>query len=85
VDAGFTQVDFSRPAASTFDFTPPKGAKVTEGDASKGAKGGESKGGAPNGMEKALPKGHEGTAKGPDGLKTIGKGWNSIAVFNTGG
>ena len=32
VDAGFTKVDFSKPAASTFDFTPPKGAKVTEGD-----------------------------------------------------
>ncbi len=30
VDAGFTQVSFAKPAASTFDFTPPKGAKVTE-------------------------------------------------------
>ena len=29
---GFTKVDFAKPAASTFDFTPPKGAKVTEGD-----------------------------------------------------
>ena len=35
VDAGFTQVDFAKPAASTFDFTPPKGTKVTEGDDSK--------------------------------------------------
>lgn len=32
VDAGFTQVSFAKPAASTFDFTAPKGAKVTEGD-----------------------------------------------------
>ncbi|MFH8614463.1 outer membrane lipoprotein carrier protein LolA [Streptomyces sp. NPDC017979] len=32
VDVGFTKVDFSRPAASTFDFAPPKGAKVTESD-----------------------------------------------------
>jgi outer membrane lipoprotein-sorting protein len=30
VDAGYTAVDFSAPAASTFDFTPPKGTKVTE-------------------------------------------------------
>ncbi|WRZ91273.1 DUF2092 domain-containing protein [Streptomyces sp. NBC_01007] len=88
VDAGFTQVDFSRPAASTFAFTPPKGAKVTEGDGPKGAKGGESKGAMgdePKRAEKTLPKGHEGTDQGLDGLKTIGKGWNSIAVFSTGG
>lgn len=32
VDAGFTQVSFAKPAASTFDFTAPKGAKVTEGE-----------------------------------------------------
>lgn len=30
VDAGFVDVDFAKPAASTFDFTPPKGTKVTE-------------------------------------------------------
>jgi outer membrane lipoprotein-sorting protein len=33
IDVGFTKVDFSKPAASTFKFTPPKGAKVTEEDA----------------------------------------------------
>ncbi|WP_045559377.1 LolA family protein [Streptomyces sp. FxanaA7] len=32
VDAGFTKVDFGKPSASTFDFTPPKGAKVTEAE-----------------------------------------------------
>ncbi|MET8855708.1 DUF2092 domain-containing protein [Streptomyces sp. NPDC004579] len=85
VDAGFTQVDFSRPAASTFAFTPPKGAKVTEGDDAKGTKGGESKGGAPKNFEKALPKGHEGTADGLGGSKTIGEGWNAILVLDTGG
>ncbi|MHA5050158.1 LolA family protein [Streptomyces sp. SD15] len=35
VDAGFTKVDFAEPAASTFDFSPPKGAKVTEGEDAK--------------------------------------------------
>lgn len=85
VDAGFTQVDFSRPAASTFAFTPPKGAKVTEGDELKGAKGGTSKGDEPKDLEKAWPKGHEGTADGVGGPKTIGEGWNSIVVLDTGG
>ncbi|MFI0967473.1 outer membrane lipoprotein carrier protein LolA [Streptomyces sp. NPDC021080] len=88
VDAGFTQVDFSRPAASTFSFTPPKGAKVTEGDDLKAAKGDEPKGprGAePKRVEKGGPKGHEETADGLGGPKTIGKGWNSIIVLDTGG
>ncbi|MET9409403.1 DUF2092 domain-containing protein [Streptomyces sp. NPDC002935] len=92
VDAGFTRVDFSKPAASTFAFTPPKGAKVTEGDDLKGAKGGDLKGaedgrlkGLPKGAEKGLPKGDDGLGQGLDGLKTIGEGWNSIAVFDTGG
>lgn len=72
VDAGFTKVSFAKPAASTFDFTPPKGAKVTEDE-------GEMK--AP----KDAPKSDEDFAEGLDGLKTIGKGWNSIAEFDTGG
>lgn len=29
IETGFTSVDFSRPSAATFTFTPPKGAKVT--------------------------------------------------------
>ncbi|MEV5509815.1 LolA family protein [Streptomyces orinoci] len=33
VDAVFTKISFSRPSASSFDFTPPKGTKVTEGKA----------------------------------------------------
>lgn len=37
VDAGFTKVDFAASTASTFDFTPPKGAKVTEGDSGEKA------------------------------------------------
>ncbi|MEU6274486.1 DUF2092 domain-containing protein [Streptomyces populi] len=88
VDAGFTQVDFSRPAASTFAFTPPKGAKVTEGDDLKDAKGGEpkgTKGDGPKSLEKEWRKGHEGKTDAPDGPKTIGEGWNSIVVLETGG
>ncbi|MEV6197615.1 DUF2092 domain-containing protein [Streptomyces sp. NPDC051920] len=82
VDAGFTRVDFSRPSASTFAFTPPKGAKVTEGD---DLKGGESKGDGRKDFEKALPKGHEDSADGLGGSKTVGEGWNTIVVLDTGG
>lgn len=75
VDAGFTKVDFSKPAASTFDFTPPKGAKVTEGDDVQ----------APESSQKSDEGLEEGLGQGLDGLKTIGEGWNAIAEFETGG
>ncbi|WP_225811468.1 LolA family protein [Streptomyces spinosus] len=74
LDAGFTQVSFARPAASTFDFTPPKGAKVTEEKDAAGARehtpehGGDFAGGL----------------EGKDGLKVLGKGWTSVATFDTG-
>ncbi|MEU6092530.1 DUF2092 domain-containing protein [Streptomyces sp. NPDC047085] len=70
-DAGFTQVAFARPAASTFDFTPPKGAKVTEQKDEPKAK-------------EHAPKLGEDFAQGMDGAKVIGKGWNAIATFDTG-
>ncbi|CAL9536174.1 hypothetical protein SUDANB108_04166 [Streptomyces sp. enrichment culture] len=81
VDVGFTQVSFAQPAASTFDFTPPKGAKVTEEkdagqDAGKGFGKGEAREHAPGGKD--LGAGHE-------GMRTIGEGWNAIATFDTGG
>ncbi|WP_210592763.1 outer membrane lipoprotein carrier protein LolA [Streptomyces sp. GESEQ-35] len=73
VDAGFTQVSFAKPAASTFDFSPPKGAKVTEeGEVAAGA-GAEEHAQKPE----AVPS--------EEGPEIIGEGWNSIAVFDTGG
>ncbi|MEU6664698.1 sigma-E factor regulatory protein RseB domain-containing protein [Streptomyces sp. NPDC046727] len=74
VDAGFTRVSFARPAASTFDFTPPKGAKVTEEkDAAK----------APEHTPKHGEDFTEGL-KGADGLNVLGEGWTSVATFDTG-
>ncbi|MER6353238.1 sigma-E factor regulatory protein RseB domain-containing protein [Streptomyces sp. NPDC001634] len=70
VDVGFTEVSFAKPAASTFDFTPPKGTKVTQGDHVKGE-------------PKAEPKGMEKSARGTE-PKTIGEGWNAIYVIDTG-
>lgn len=80
VDVGFTKVSFDRPAASTFDFTPPKGAKVTEEGALEDGK----KGGEPTGRPEAAPKAEEDLSKGLDGLKVLGEGWNSVAAFDTG-
>ncbi|MFE9810798.1 outer membrane lipoprotein carrier protein LolA [Streptomyces sp. NPDC005548] len=87
VDAGFTKVDFSRPAASTFAFTPPKGAKVTEGDDHQSA--GKTRHQGPDKVfpkgDESLPKGDKDLGKGLDGVKTIGKGWSTIPEFDTGG
>ncbi|MFJ6069934.1 outer membrane lipoprotein carrier protein LolA [Streptomyces sp. NPDC093065] len=71
VDVGFTKVSFAKPDASTFDFTPPEGAKVTEGEES--AKAPEHSRGTGGDL-----------AEGLDGLKVIGEGWSSIATFDTG-
>ncbi|MEZ3177334.1 DUF2092 domain-containing protein [Streptomyces pimonensis] len=77
VDAGFTKVSFDRPAASTFEFTPPEGAEVTEdGVLDKGGEHAE--------RPKGAPKSEEDLAKGLDGLKMLGEGWNSVAAFDTG-
>ncbi|MFD7435813.1 outer membrane lipoprotein carrier protein LolA [Streptomyces sp. NPDC059861] len=72
VDAGFTQVSFAKPAASTFDFTPPKGAKVTEEDSVE----------APE-HSSQRPEEEE-LAKGLEGLNVIGEGWTSVAVLDSG-
>ncbi|WP_201452624.1 LolA family protein [Streptomyces sp. HM190] len=100
VDAGFTQVDFGKPSASTFDFTPPKGAKVTEADeveksghrGDKADEFGEDFGkefgedfGADLGKDFGADFG-TGAAGGEAGagLKTVGKGWSAIAVIDSG-
>ncbi|GAA2716126.1 DUF2092 domain-containing protein [Streptomyces luteosporeus] len=80
VDAAFTKVDFGAPAAGTFAFTPPKGAKVTEGDAKDAA----------GRHDKALPElpgmpdlgGTEGAEGGRSTV--LGKGWGSIVRIDAG-
>nr|WSX50362.1 DUF2092 domain-containing protein [Streptomyces sp. NBC_00974] len=89
VDAGFTKVDFAKPAADTFAFTPPKDAKVNEGAA------GEHGTGADKGKGKDKGLGALGSVPGLDGLvggagagkgetKVLGEGWTSIARIETG-
>ncbi len=78
VDAGFTKVDFSKPSASTFTFSPPKGAKVTEDDG-KQERSHKAEQGLPGGL------GNFGDAKNAKNSKVIGEGWTAIAAFDTGG
>ncbi|MBC2864001.1 LolA family protein [Streptomyces mexicanus] len=82
VDAGFTRVSFAEPAASTFRFTPPKGAKVTEGEHAAAGEHSLPSGGFPKGLLPSPGLAGGGTAK--DGMKVLGTGWNSIATFDTG-
>ncbi|MFH8625434.1 outer membrane lipoprotein carrier protein LolA [Streptomyces vietnamensis] len=89
VDAGFTKVDFGKPAASEFAFTAPKGAKVTEGAAEKGEK---APGDLPEGFEEGIPGlgdvfGGAGLVPGSgsgEGPTVIGEGWTTIAKLDTG-
>ncbi|MFJ7064624.1 outer membrane lipoprotein carrier protein LolA [Streptomyces sp. NPDC101115] len=88
VDAGFTKVDFAKPAADTFDFKAPKGAKVTEGAADKAGKDAEAEFGKDFGKDfdkgglAGLFGGLEEGGKG--GPSIIGEGWTTIAQLDTG-
>ncbi|WP_030574628.1 LolA family protein [Streptomyces aureocirculatus] len=73
VDAGFTKVDFGKPAASTFDFKPAKGTKVTEeGDSNDTFR-------HEGGKDVKDFKGAE------PGVNVIGEGWTSIAELKLPG
>ncbi|MEE1771881.1 sigma-E factor regulatory protein RseB domain-containing protein [Streptomyces sp. JV185] len=81
VDAGFTKVDFSKPDASSFTFTPPKGTEVTEADDAKAQHKND------KGLDGLIPGAGELGAGGQDGkdTKVIGEGWNAIAEITTPG
>ncbi|MEU3409464.1 DUF2092 domain-containing protein [Streptomyces sp. NPDC006670] len=91
VEAGFTQVDFGKPAADSFSFTPPKGAKLTEGShpglAGKDGKGAQ--GGKDDERFKALESlpGFGQLAGGEHGkgdVKMLGEGWSTVARIDSG-
>jgi outer membrane lipoprotein-sorting protein len=87
IDARFTSVDYDRPAARTFEFTPPKGTEVTEH--SEIAK----KHGEDEAVQRALPGVEKPGAEKPGAGKPeaaeprvgksdfslIGKGWTTVA------
>ncbi|MEU7703345.1 sigma-E factor regulatory protein RseB domain-containing protein [Streptomyces sp. NPDC039028] len=86
VDAGFTKIDFSKPAASAFDFKAPAGAKVTEGGAEKEAGGKDDPfgGSLPGGLEDALGGLGPGLGSGKGVVNVIGEGWTTIARIDSG-
>jgi outer membrane lipoprotein-sorting protein len=65
-ETGFTDVQFEQPAASVFSFTPPAGAKVTEG-------------GTPGTAAKPPAGSEHPQADRPD---VVGSGWTSVAVLH---
>lgn len=81
IEAGFTTVDFAKPPADSFSFTPPKGAKVVEAE-------GLAKGDVPSRAEakdragEALKELERG---GAAGLDVIGKGWTSVVELKGSG
>ncbi|MFJ3701330.1 MULTISPECIES: outer membrane lipoprotein carrier protein LolA [Streptomyces] len=77
VDAGFTQVDFAKPDASSFSFTPPKGAEVTEADEIEAE---AEKNGTADKAQKDLS-----ALEDFQGLNVIGKGWSAVAEIDLPG
>ncbi len=63
LDVHFTDVSFAKPAAKTFEFTVPKGAKVTERKADDAPRA------------EVTPERAEAAAKG---LNVIGEGWTTV-------
>ncbi|MEU8465489.1 DUF2092 domain-containing protein [Streptomyces sp. NPDC029003] len=84
-EAGFSQVSFTKPGADTFAFTPPKGAKVTEG-AAEGARKGQEHGKDFKALE-SIPGLDALTGAGAGGkgdVKVLGEGWATVARIDTG-
>ncbi|MFF8789942.1 outer membrane lipoprotein carrier protein LolA [Streptomyces sp. NPDC015125] len=79
IDVGYTNVDFAKPAAGTFSFTPPKGAKVVDGDKAR------AKGQREHGKNLPSHKDAKDFQKDMGGLNVIGKGWTSIATIKGAG
>ncbi|MFJ2867027.1 outer membrane lipoprotein carrier protein LolA [Kitasatospora sp. NPDC087314] len=80
LDVHFTDVSFAKPAGKTFDFTVPKGAKVTEQKAD-GAAGRHDAAGQDAAGQGAPGKGQAGKgADGQDhgGVNVIGEGWTTV-------
>ena len=82
LNIAFTRVSFATPAASTFAFTPPSGAKVTQQaapSATAGAKGDPGSKDTKNGWDEKGTKGIDSGIAGNE--KTIGTGWSTIYSF----
>ncbi|MDJ0381484.1 sigma-E factor regulatory protein RseB domain-containing protein [Streptomyces sp. G-G2] len=86
VDVGFNKVDFVKPAADTFTFTPPKGAKVKEGTDAPGAATGDKGAKEHRGLQSLPIPGLDGLGGGTGKGDTtvLGEGWASVARIDSG-
>ncbi|GAA0493668.1 DUF2092 domain-containing protein [Streptomyces olivaceiscleroticus] len=83
VEAGFTSVDFAKPEAGTFAFSPPKDAKVIDGDEVRTQHDRKAEN-RPNKLP-GLPQELTGAgARDADGMDVIGHGWTAIAKIDGG-
>lgn len=85
---GFTSIKFATPPASTFEFTPPPGATVTEVNSISdllplGSKGGDRRGDR-DGTDDAPDTKDVPATAGSDSTTTVGFGWDMVAVTPTG-
>lgn len=76
-EVGFTSVDFAKPEARQFEFTPPAGTTVTQSDSlkkpSSATNASPLKGLSPDAAAKAA-------AKAASQVKVVGSGWSTVVV-----
>ncbi|MDH6134033.1 outer membrane lipoprotein-sorting protein [Kitasatospora sp. MAA4] len=79
LDVHFSDVTFGAPAASTFNFTPPRGAKITEQKADPKAEKAQKAPELPNTpKDQRAPQG----ANGTNGTRVIGSDWTTVLSFH---
>ncbi|MYW05118.1 DUF2092 domain-containing protein [Streptomyces sp. SID3343] len=78
IDVGFEDVSYGKPAAGTFDFKPPAGAKVEEAPTHEAAPGAPATAEAPGAP--ALPGAADGKAPA-----LLGDGWATVVELPGGG
>jgi outer membrane lipoprotein-sorting protein len=73
-EVGFTAVDFAKPDARQFAFTPPTGTKVTESDQLTAPKGGASSNATP------VKPSDRASSMMQGAPKVVGSGWSTVVV-----
>ncbi len=81
IEIGFTAIDFSAPEARQFEFTPPPGVTVSEGNGYD-MDGHVGRTPHPNKhLDKAdAARDRAEAVRGSEGLRTVGAGWSRVAV-----
>ena len=78
-EVGFTAVDFAKPDARQFAFTPPAGTTVTQSDAVTAYPGAASTSPTPSTPSAGTPAPEAGT-RGTTSPRIVGSGWSTVVV-----